>query len=203
MRLFYKPGACSLASHIVLHELGVPFDIERVDTAKGRTETGRDFSDISPNGYVPALELDTGDILTEGAAILQYLADQHPEHHLAPAAGTLTRARVQEYLNYTSSELHKAFGPLFTPAATEDDKVRARESVSRKLDYVETALGDGRDYLVDGQFTVADAYLFVVCNWSNFVGIDLATWPHVKAFVTRIAARRAAQAAMKAEGLLR
>lgn len=203
MRLFYKPGACSLASHIVLHELEIAFDAERVDTAKGRTETGRNFEEINPNGYVPALELDTGDILTEGAAILQYLADQHPEQHLVPATGTLARARVQEYLNYTASELHKAFGPLFAPAATDNDKAKANEDVARRLDYVEKVLGDGRDYLVDRRFSVADAYLFVVCNWANFVGIDLTTWPHVQAFVARVAARPAVQASMKAEGLLR
>ncbi len=203
MRLFYKPGACSLASHIVLHELGVPFEIERVDTKQGRTETGRNFREISPNGYVPALELDAGDILTEGAAILQHLADQHPEKRLAPPAGTLPRTRVQEYLNYTASELHKAFGPLFSDAATDEDKADARANVSRKLDHVETLLGDGRDYLVDERFSVADAYLFVVCNWANVVGIDLATWPNVQAYVQRVAARPAAQAAMKAEGLLR
>ncbi len=203
MRLFYKPGACSLASHIVLHELGIPFEIERVDTEKGTTATGRNFREISPNGYVPALELDSGDILTEGAAILQNLADQHPEKRLTPPAGTLPRTRVQEYLNFTASELHKAFGPLFSGAATDEDKADGRANVSRKLDYVETLIGDGRDYLVDERFSVADAYLFVVCNWCNFVGIDLATWPNVQAFVARVAARPAAQVAMKAEGLLR
>ncbi len=203
MRLFYKPGACSLASHIVLHEIGIPFEIERVDTEKGTTETGRNFREISPNGYVPALELDSGDILTEGASILQHLADQHPEKHLAPPAGTLSRTRVQEYLNYTASELHKAFGPLFSGTATDEDKADAKANVSRKLDYVEILLGDGRDYLVDERLSVADAYLFVVCNWCNFVGIDLTNWPNVQAYVQRVASRPATQAAMKAEGLLR
>lgn len=203
MRLFYKPGACSLASHIVLHQLGVPFEVERVDTARGRTETGRDFKEISPNGYVPALEMNGGEFLTEGAAILQYLADQHPEQQLAPPAGTLSRARVQEHLNFISSELHKAFSPLFAPATTDDDKAKALENVSRRLDYVETLLGDGRDYLVDDRFSIADAYLFVVCNWANFVKIDLATWPRIEAFVQRIAARPPVQAAMKTEGLIR
>ncbi|MEL6964408.1 MAG: glutathione transferase GstA [Pseudomonadota bacterium] len=203
MRLFYKPGACSLASHIVLHQLGIPFDIERVDTAKGRTETGRTFRDISANGYVPALELTSGDVLTEGAAILQYLADQHPEQRLVPTAGTLSRARVQEHLNFISSELHKAFSPLFSTQATDGDKARAVENVARRLDYIETILGDGRNYLVEDRFSVADAYLFVVCNWANVVGIDLAAWPHVQAFVARIAALPSAQAAMKAEGLIR
>ncbi len=202
MRLFYKPGACSLASHIVLHEIGAPFEIERVDTAKGETETGRNFKEISPNGYVPALELDSGDILTEGAAILQHLADQNPEKGLAPPAGTLARTRVQEYLNFTASELHKAFSPLFSSVATEEDKAAAKTNVARKLEPIETSLADGRDYLVDERFSVADAYLFVVCNWANFVGIDLATWPSVEAFVQRVAARPATQAAMKAEGML-
>lgn len=200
MKLFYKPGACSLASHIVLSEVGAVFDIEKVDTAAGQTETGRDFKVINPKGYVPALELDADTILTEGPSILQYIADRHPEANLIGDPGTVERTRVVEYLNYVGSELHKAFSPLFKPSATDADKETAKVNVASKLDYVETLLSD-KDYLMGGQFTVADAYLSVVCNWSNFVGIDLEKWPNIKAFVGRVFARPAVQKALKAEGL--
>ena len=201
MKLYYKPGACSLATHIVLHEAGETFDIEEVDTEAGRTKSGGDFIAINPKGYVPALELASGEVLSEGAAILQYIADQHPESDLAPKAGTIARARLQEYLNYTASELHKAFGPFFSSTAGEADKQAAGKAVAQKFDYLNDLLSDGRTYLLGSGFSVADAYLFVVANWSNFTGIDLKSWPHVSAFVERVAARPAAQAALKAEGL--
>ncbi|MEM7634153.1 MAG: glutathione transferase GstA [Pseudomonadota bacterium] len=201
MKLYYKTGACSLATHIVLHEVGETFDIEEVDTEAGRTKSGGDFTAINPKGYVPALELASGDILTEGAAILQYIADQHPESDLAPKAGTIARARLQEHLNYTASELHKAFGPFFSATAGDAGKQAAGKAVAQKFDYLDSLLSDGRDYLLGGGFSVADAYLFVVANWSNFTGIDLKKWPNVAAFVKRVAARPAAQAALKAEGL--
>ena len=200
MKLFYKPGACSLASHIALHEVGVAFEIEKVDTAAGKSETGRDYKLVNPKGYVPALELDAQTILTEGPSILQFLADRHPEANLIGEPGTVERARVVEYLNYVGAELHKAFSPLFKPTSTDADKEAARALVASKLDYVETLLG-GKDYLMGAQFTIADAYLSVVCNWSNFVGIDLGNWPNVKAFVGRVFARPAVQKALKAEGL--
>ena len=202
MKLYYKPGACSLATHIVLHEAGETFDIEEVDTEAGRTKSGGDYTVINPKGYVPALELASGEVLSEGAAILQYIADQHPESDLAPKAGTIARARLQEYLNYTASELHKAFGPFFSSTAGEADKQAAGKAVAHKFDYLNDMFSDGRTYLLGSGFSVADAYLFVVANWSNFTGIDLKKWPHVAAFVDRVAARPAAQAAMKAEGLL-
>ena len=202
MKLYYKPGACSLATHIVLHEAGETFDIEEVDTEAGRTKSGGDYTTINPKGYVPALELASGEVLSEGAAILQYVADQHPESDLAPKAGTIARARLQEHLNYTASELHKAFGPFFSSTAGEADKQAAGKAVGHKLDYLNDMLSDGRTYLLGNSFSVSDAYLFVVANWSNFTGIDLKKWPHVAAFVDRVAARPAAQAAMKAEGLL-
>ncbi|MEO9873380.1 MAG: glutathione transferase GstA [Anderseniella sp.] len=201
MKLYYKAGACSLATHIALHEVGEAFNIEEVDTQAGRTKSGNDYSTINPKGYVPALELASGDILTEGAAILQYIADQHPKSELAPKAGSIARARLQEYLNYTASELHKAFGPFFSSTANEADKQAAGKAVAQKFDYLDNLLSDGRNYLLGSGFSVADAYLFVVANWSNFVGIDLKKWPHVAAFVNRVAARPAAQAALKAEGL--
>ncbi|NNJ76605.1 MAG: glutathione transferase GstA [Anderseniella sp.] len=201
MKLYYKPGACSLATHIVLHEAGETFDIEEVDTEAGRTKSGGDYTTINPKGYVPALELASGEVLSEGAAILQYIADQHPESDLAPKAGTIARARLQEHLNYTASELHKAFGPFFSSTAGEADKQAAGKAVAQKFDYLNDLLSDGRTYLLGSGFSVADAYLFVVANWSNFTGIDLKNWPYVSAFVERVAARPAAQAALKAEGL--
>ena len=147
MKLFYKPGACSLASHIALHEIGAEFDIDQVDTQAQKTETGLDFADINPKGVVPVLKLDDGEVLTEGAAILQYIAEQNPSAGLAAKAGTMERARVQEHLTYVSSELHKSFGPLFTPSASDEQKDAARETVGKKLDYVNSLLADGRQYV--------------------------------------------------------
>ncbi|MFW8635455.1 glutathione transferase GstA [Cribrihabitans pelagius] len=202
MKLYYKPGACPLASHIALHETGRPFEIEAVDTAAGRTESGADYRAINPKGYVPALGLDDGSVLTEGAAVLQHIADSNPEAGLAPAAGTLARVRMQEQLNWIGTELHKAFGPLFREGMSEAGIGEARTAVAGKFDLIEAQLEDGREWLVAGQFSVADAYLFVVSNWANFTGIDLARWPNLAAFVSRSAARPSAQAAMRAEGLI-
>ncbi|WP_291729758.1 glutathione transferase GstA [Leisingera sp. F5] len=202
MKLYYKPGACPLASHIALYETGRPFEIEAVDTAAGRTESGANYRAINPKGYVPALGLDDGSVLTEGAAVLQYIADSYPEAGLAPAAGTLARARMQEQLNWIGTELHKAFGPLFRDGTSEGGKDEARTAVAGKFDLIEAQLSDGREWLVADQFSVADAYLFVVSNWANFTGIDLALWPRLAAFVSRSAARPSAQAAMRAEGLI-
>lgn len=202
MQLFYKPGACSLASHIVLRELGETFDLDRVDTAAGKTEDGANFRAINPKGYVPALRLDDGEVLTEGAAILQFLADRKPDAGLAPAAGTLGRARLQEHLNYVASELHKAFGPFFSPDITDAGKAAAEAKVASKFDYVETLFADGRSYLLGEDFSVADAYLFVVASWSKPTGIDLDRWPNVQAFVARVAGREPVQQALRAEGLL-
>ncbi|KIC35731.1 glutathione transferase GstA [Leisingera sp. ANG-M7] len=202
MKLYYKPGACPMASHIALHETGRPFEIEAVDTAAGRTEGGADYRAINPKGYVPALDLEDGGILTEGPAILQYIADSHPEAGLAPAAGTLARSRMQEQLNWIGTELHKAFGPLFRDGTSEAGKNEARTAVAGKFDLIEAQLADGREWLVEDQFSVADAYLFVVSNWANFTGIDLSRWPNLAAFVSRSANRPSAQAAMRAEGLI-
>ncbi len=202
MKLYYKPGACPMASHIALHETGRPFEIEAVDTAAGLTEGGADYRAINPKGYVPALGLEDGGVLTEGAAILQYIADSSPEADLAPVAGTLARARMQEHLNWIGTELHKAFGPLFREGTPEAGKDAARAAVADKFDFIETHLEDGREWLVADQFSVADAYLFVVSNWANFTGIDLTRWPNLAAFVNRSAARPSAQAAMRAEGLI-
>ena len=202
MKLFYKPGACSLASHIALNEINAPFELVAVDTASGLTNGGGDYLKINPKGYVPALQLDDDNILTEGPAILQFLADEHPSAHLIPAVGTMDRTRMLEQLTFVSSELHKAFGPLFQDTSSEAEQAKAREAVGRKFDIVETVLSDGRQTLVDDQFTIADAYLFVVANWANFTGIDLLQWPQLAGFVARVAQRPAVQKALSAEGLL-
>jgi glutathione S-transferase len=201
MQLYFSPGACSLASHITLREAGLPFDLKRADTKTKKLEDGADYYAINSKGAVPALKLDNGQILTEGVAIMQYLADQKPESNLVPKAGTLERYRVQEWLNYITSEVHKSFSPLFgdnDPAV----KTYATKNIEKKFDWLEKQLA-GKKYLTGDTFTVADAYLFVIVNWSNFVGIDLAKWPTLKAFQERVAARPKVQEAMAAEGLLK
>jgi glutathione S-transferase len=203
MKLYYTPGACSLASDIVLREAGFEFEAERVDLATHRTENGADFYTVNPKGYVPALELEDGQVLTEGGAILQYLADLKPEAALAPPVGTLERARMQEQLIFVASELHKAYAPLFSPGASKEAKATAREEVARRLDHVERQLGDGRPYLVGEQLTVADFYLFVVAGWAKDMGIDLEERPKLAAFLDRISSRPAVRAALEAEGLVK
>lgn len=201
MKLFYTPGACSLSPHIVLHELGLSFELEAVDLKTKTTSSGVDFTTINPKGYVPALQLDDGEVLTEGAAIVQYLADKHAPGTLAPASGTVERARLNGHLNFISAELHKAFGPLFNPALAPEAREAALANLGRKLDMVDNALSDGRSYLTGPDFTVADAYFFVVLSWAPNLGVDLARWPRLGAFSRRVIARTAVQAAMAAEGL--
>ncbi|MBO6518679.1 MAG: glutathione transferase GstA [Rhodospirillales bacterium] len=202
MKLYYKPGACSLASHIILNELGAPFDLEKVDTANGRTENGADYSRISPNGYVPALQLDSGDIVTENPAILQLLGDRATVGSLVPVAGTMARIRLQEMLNFLSSELHKAFGPFFSGQdLTDDERANAEAGVTRRVKFIEATLAE-KPYLLGDAFSVADAYAFVVLNWSNFVGIDTSQWPHVHEYLARVQDRPSVRKAMKAEGLI-
>lgn len=201
MKLFYTPGACSLSPHIVLRELGLPFALESVDLRTKKTESGADFTAINPKGYVPALQLDDGEVLTEGAAIVQYLADKHAPGTLAPASGTVERARMNGHLNFVSAELHKAFGPLFNPAVTQEAREAAVANIGRKLDVVEATLADGRPYLTGLDFTVADAYLFVVLSWAPKLGVDLARWPGLREFSERVSARAAVQAALAAERL--
>ena len=203
MRLYFTPGACSLSSRIVLTELGLAHESIKVDTQAGRTEAGEDYRAINPKGYVPALDLGNGDVLTENPAILQYLADANPHANLAPPAGTLERARLQEWLNFTSSELHKAFSPFFGGRKLSDDEHRrAHAALAHRIGDVERSLSDGRNYALGDSYSVADAYLFVVLSWSNHIGVDLQRWPHVAAFVQRIAARPAVRAAMVREGLI-
>jgi len=202
MKLYYKPGTCSLASHIVLRELGEKFEIERVDTDTQKTETGEDFTQINPNGYVPALRLNNGEVLTEGASVLQYIADQHPESGLTPMAGTLARARLQEHLNFVSTELHKAFGPFFSSTSTIEEKKAATFNVEQKMNHVEALFSDGRKHLLGDEFSVSDAYLFVVSSWTKPTGIGLDKWPNIKAFSERVSKRKNVQEAMRAEGLI-
>jgi glutathione S-transferase len=202
VKLFYAPGACSMASHIVLHEIGKPFEIEKVSTKTKVMESGGDFFAINPKGAVPALQLDGGEVLTEGPAILQYVADSNGATDLAPPAGTLARARVQEMLSFVGSELHKSFSPLFHPGKTDAEKDAAREVLQKKFAWLESLLADGRDYLTGPNFTVADAYAFVVTSWSKPMSVSLDAWPKLKDYVARVAARPSVQATMKAEGLI-
>ena len=201
MKLFYTPGACSLAPHIVLRELDLPFTLEAVDLRTKTTESGADFTAINPKGYVPALQLADGEVLTEGSAIVQYLADKYAPGTLAPVAGTVERARLNGHLNVISADLHKGFGSLFNPALAPEAREAALAQVGRKLDMIDQELADGRLYLTGPDFTVADAYLFVVLSWAPNLGVDLARWPRLGAFSRRIIARTAVQAAMAAERL--
>ena len=202
MKLYFAPGACSLSPHIVLREAGLSFELEQVDTKTKKTKSGGDYWAVNPKGYVPALALDNGEILTEGPAIVQYLADQKPDSGLAPKPGTLDRYRLQEWLNFVTSELHKGFTPLFRPTTPEDYKPVARENLTNRLGYLDKQLA-GKQYLMGDKFTVADAYAFTVVNWTNFQKIDLAPWPNLKAYFERVRARPKVQEALKAEGLLK
>ncbi len=202
MKLFYTPGASSLFPHIVLCELGLPHELEKVDLRSHTTADGSDYYAINPKGYVPALQLDDGQLLTEGPAIVQYLADRKPEAGLLPPPGTLERARAQEWLSFIGTEIHKNFSPLFRPDTSDHWKATARADLDRRLGFVNQALA-GRDYLTGSQFCAADAYLFTVVSWTRFMHIDLAPWPALAAFQAKVAARPAVQAAMQSEGLLK
>jgi glutathione S-transferase len=202
MKLYYSPGACSLSPHIVLREAGLSFEIEKVDLRTKKTESGKDFTAINPKGYVPALQLDDGSLLTEGPAIVQYIADKAPQSKLAPAHGTMERYRLQELLNFISTEIHKGFSPLFNPSYPEEVKKTFRENLGKRFDNLNGPLEKG-PFLMGEQFTVADAYLFTVLNWCQWVNIDLSKWPVLQAYQGRVAARPHVQAALKAEGLLK
>lgn len=200
MKLYYSPGACSFSPHIVLHESGLPFEVERVDLKTKKTETGADYDAINPKSYVPALLMDNGELLTEGPAIVQYIADLVPEKKLAPPAGTLVRYRLQEWLNYISSEIHKGFGPLFNPKTPEEMKATIKARLVKRFAFAAAAL-ESRDYLLGDTFTVADAYLFIMLRWTHSFGIDLTPWPVLQAYFERLAARPAVVDTLKAEGL--
>ena len=201
MKLYYSPGACSLSPHIVLHEAGLQHEAILASTKSHKLQDGTDYYSINPLGYVPFLVLDSGETLHEGPAIVQYLADQVPEKNLAPANGTMARYHLQEWLNFIGTELHKGFGPLFNPATPEDYKLAVRERVLGRLQWVNGELAN-KTYLMGDQFTVADAYLFTVTGWAQFVGVDISALSNILAYRERVLARPAVQAAMKAEGLL-
>lgn len=201
MKLYYSPGACSLAAHITLREAGLTFTLVRASTKTHQLDDGTDFYTINPKGYVPVLEIANGERLTEVAAVVQYVADQVPQKQLAPPAGTMARYRLQEWLNFISSEIHKAYGPLFNPASTDEQREKARERVRLRLTYVDGQLA-GRNFLLGESFTGADAYLYAVVNWAPRVGIATEGWPNVMAFMARVGARPAVGEALKAEGLI-
>ena len=200
-KLYYAPGTCALSPHIVLREAGTRFDLVRVSTKTHTLADGSDFYAINPKGYVPVLELDNGERLTEGPAIVQYIADHAPASGLAPPAGTMARYRLMEWLNFVSSEVHKQFSPLFKPNTPEDYKPIAKQNIATRFDWLDKQLA-GKDYLLGKQFTVADAYLFVLTNWTKPTQIDLAKWPNIQAFNKRVAARAKVKEAMQFEGLL-
>ncbi|HVB48565.1 MAG TPA: glutathione transferase GstA [Burkholderiales bacterium] len=202
MKLYYSPGACSLSPHIVLCEAGLPHALVKVDLKTKKMADGGDYLQVNGKGYVPVLELDDGQRLSEGPAIVQYLADQKPDSALAPNSGSMERYRLQEWLNFISTEVHKQFSPLFNPGASEDWKQAARANLSRRFDWIATRL-QGRPYLMGERFTVADAYLFTVLNWCALTGIDLGRWPALKDYAARVGARPKVQEALKAEGLVK
>jgi glutathione S-transferase len=201
MKLYYSPGACSLSPHIALREAGFTPELVKVDLKTKKTESGDDYTAVNPNGYVPTLVLDDGTVLTEGPAIVQYIADQVPERKLAPANGTIERYRLQSMLNFISAELHKTFGTFFNPKASEDWKAAARALIGRRLKHVDSLLAKG-PYILGEEFTVADGYLFTILNWSGLLKVDLAPWPRIGEYQNRISSRPAVQEALRAEGLI-
>lgn len=202
MKLYFSPGACSLSPHIVAREAGIALEMQKVDLKTKQMDGGGDYSQINAKGYVPALRLNDGALLTEGSVIIQYLADSKPVSGLAPQAGTIDRYHLQEWLNFISTEVHKQFSPLFNPQASADWKAAAMGNLTRRFDWITQQLA-GKPYLMGEHFTVADAYLFTVLNWCQWVSIDLAKWPVLKAYADRVAARPKVQEALKAEGLLK
>ena len=202
MKLYYAPGACSLAPHIAAREAGLPVELEKVDLRQKKTAGGEDFSAINPKGYVPALRLDDGSVLTEAAAILQYVGDRAPASGLLPAPGSPERYRVIEWLTFISSEIHKNYGPLWYPKASDAEKQAARERLALRYPIVEKALAKG-EYLGGTRLSLADIYLFVVTNWAGMTNVDLAAFPKLQAFQKKMAERPKVQEALKAEGLMK
>jgi glutathione S-transferase len=201
MKLYFAPGACSQAPHIVLHELGLSHDAARVNFPSKTLDDGTSYLQVNPKGAVPALELDGGEVLTENAVIMQYLGDRAGSPELLPPLGDFRRYRVLEWVNYIATELHKGFGPLWNPASAPEWKAATRELVGKKFDYVEGRLGDG-PYLMGERFTIADAYLFVILGWTTMHDIDLARWPNLTAFRERVMQRPAVRHVLQFEGLL-
>jgi glutathione S-transferase len=197
MKLYLSPGACSLSPHIALKEAGLKFETEAVNLGTHKTATGKDFYEINPKGKVPTLVLDSGDVLTEGPAIVQYIADQAPNAKLAPPNGTIERSHLQEWLNFVTTELHKSFGPLFNKNSPEETKKTARETIEKNFAYVEKKLA-GKEYLL-GAFSVADGYFYTILTWAKAMGFELNKWPNVNTYFDRVAARPAVKATLAAE----
>jgi glutathione S-transferase len=201
MKLYYSPAACSLAPHILLREAGLEFTLERVDTKAKKTASGADFLAINPKGYVPAMELPDGVLLTEGVVIQQWIADCRPSAKLAPAPGTEARMRLEELLVFLATEVHKQHDLLFLPTTPDDVKTTLRAKIAGRYDLIDARLSDGRPFLMGETFTIADAYFFVLANWAQYVGIDMSPWKNTAAFMARMAARPSVQTALEAEGL--
>ena len=202
MKLYYSPGACSLSPHIALLEAGLPYDLVKVDLKAKKLENGDDYLKVNPKGQVPALGLDNGELMTEGPVIVQMIADKVAGKNLAPAIGTAERYRLQEWLNFITTELHKNFGPMFSPVLADDAKAFFKDRVMAKFKYVDGALA-GRDYLMGKQFTVADGYLFTMLSWADRMKFDLAALPNLLSYKARVAARPKVQEALNKEGLLK
>jgi glutathione S-transferase len=200
MKLYFTPGACSLAANIALREAGVPFDLVKVDLATKKLEDGSDFQAVNSKGYVPALGLDNGEVFTENVALLQYIGDRNPGAHLLPASGT-ERYRILEWLSFINSELHKSFSPLFSPHSNDGAKAYARANLANRFGWLNGAVGS-KKYLTGEAFTVADPYLFVMLNWGGHVGIDIGQWPNLKRVQGNLGSRPHVLAALKAEGLI-
>ena len=201
MKLYFAPGACSLAPHIALREAALEFDLEQVDLRAKQTKSGGDYRAINPKGGVPALGLDDGQVLTEAAVILQYIADRKPASQLAPAAGTIERYREQEWLNWVATELHKGISPFFNPKASDEWKQVLRDRLAFQFEFLNGRMA--KPFLMGAQYTVADSYLYTILRWTKLHNIELGKWPDIPAFMARVEARPAAQAALKAEGLLK
>ena len=202
MKLYYSPGACSLSPHIALLEAGLPYDLVKVDLRAKKLENGDDYLKVNPKGQVPALALDNGELATEGPVIVQMIADKAPGKNLAPARDSAERYRLQEWLNYITGELHKNFGPMFSPVLADDAKAFFKDRVMGKFKYLETALA-GKDYVMGKQFTVADGYLFTMLSWADRMKFDLSGLPNLLAYKARVAARPKVQEALAKEGLLK
>lgn len=198
MKLYYSPGACSMNPHIMLREAGLKFELVKVDLGSHKTEKGTDFYSINPKGYVPALELDNGQILTENPAIVQYIADQKPEAKLAPANGTLERYRLQEWLGFIGTEIHKTFSPLWNPNTSEAEKKSIHDKLTKRFELIVKSL-EGKQFLMGEHFSAPDAYLFVMLQWAQFQKVDLSKFPSLKSYQERIAVRPAVKATLEAE----
>ena len=202
MKLYFSPGACSLSPHIILREAGLSFELDQVDLTAKKTAEGQDFYAISPNGYVPALQLKSGEVLTEGPAIVQYLADLVPDKHLAAPHGSMERYHLMESLNFISSELHKTFTPLFNDATVEETRKATRAHLAKRIEFVNAELAKS-SFFRSEHFSAADAYLFTVLSWTRYIKFDLSPWPAVVSYLERIATRPAVHAALAAEGLIK